>query len=184
MIDLPEPATLLVSEIVGNEPLSERILEVFLDARKRPLRAGGRSIPKKLRMSVALLGPEPSQEPASPDSDWLNGYGVDLSPLVAAAAATPPFSAAEIGRLAGRSRLADGPILEIDLTTLDTLEPDSTVAVEVERDGDVGAATLTWEIILDDERTITVDLDSAGSHWRLPFWRFAEPMSIQAGESL
>ena len=39
-IELPEPADLLVAEVIGNEPLEEEILETTLDARRRLLGAG------------------------------------------------------------------------------------------------------------------------------------------------
>jgi SAM-dependent methyltransferase len=43
-IDLPEPADLLVSELIGNEPFEEEILETTLDARRRLLKPGARRL--------------------------------------------------------------------------------------------------------------------------------------------
>ena len=44
-IELPEPADLLVAEIIGNEPLEEEILETTLDARRRLLKPDARLDP-------------------------------------------------------------------------------------------------------------------------------------------
>jgi hypothetical protein len=184
MIDLPEKASLGVSEIVGNEPLSERILEVFLDARKRHFRPDARSIPSKLKLSVALLGSDGERERAPADVSWVDGYGVDLSPLKLMADSDPSFKEARVGALSGRPRIAVAPLLEIDLCAIETLMLDATRTVEIRRDGDVQGAAITWEIELDDKRSINVDLDSKGSHWRIPVWPFSQPISVRAGDLL
>ena len=49
-IELPEPADLLVAEVIGNEPLEEEILETTLDARRRLLAPGARLIPHTLTL--------------------------------------------------------------------------------------------------------------------------------------
>ena len=55
LIDLPEPADLLVAEIIGNEPLEEEILETTLDARRRLLKPGARLIPHALTLLARPL---------------------------------------------------------------------------------------------------------------------------------
>ena len=49
-IELPEPADLLVAEVIGNEPLEEEILETTLDARRRLLKPDARLIPHTLTL--------------------------------------------------------------------------------------------------------------------------------------
>jgi len=49
-VDIPEKADLLISEVIGNEPLGENILEIFSDAFKRFLKPAARCIPKDLRI--------------------------------------------------------------------------------------------------------------------------------------
>jgi protein arginine N-methyltransferase 1 len=55
LVDLPEPADLLVAEIIGNEPLEEEILETTLDARRRLLKPGARLIPHALTLLARPL---------------------------------------------------------------------------------------------------------------------------------
>ena len=49
-VELPEPADVLVAEIIGNEPLEEEILETTLDARRRLLKPDARLIPHTLTL--------------------------------------------------------------------------------------------------------------------------------------
>ena len=54
-IELPEPADLLVAEIIGNEPFEEEILETTLDARRRLLKPGARLVPHALTLLARPL---------------------------------------------------------------------------------------------------------------------------------
>ena len=54
-IELPEQADLLVSEIIGNEPFEEEVLETTLDARRRLLKPGARLIPNALTLFARPL---------------------------------------------------------------------------------------------------------------------------------
>ena len=49
-LTLPERADVLVSEIIGSEPLSERVLEVTADAVKRLLKPEARMVPARIRV--------------------------------------------------------------------------------------------------------------------------------------
>ena len=54
-VQLPEPADVLVSEVIGNEPLEEEILETTLDARRRLLKPEARLIPNALTLLARPL---------------------------------------------------------------------------------------------------------------------------------
>ncbi len=86
-IHLPELADLFVSEIIGNDPYAERVLEVTLDARRRLLKADARQVPR----SIEIWGLPVSIPPAQINKnrfctelqhDWLEWYGIDFGPLV------------------------------------------------------------------------------------------------------
>src|SRR5262249_8226207 len=53
--ELPEPADLLVAELIGNEPFEEEILETTLDARRRLLKPDARLIPSTLDLLARPL---------------------------------------------------------------------------------------------------------------------------------
>ena len=100
-IELPEPADLLVSEVIGNEPFEEEILETTLDARRRLLKPGARLIPNALTLFARpLLLPETeARQRARSDARRSSAgealYGIDFEPLVDAAAPGPVNSPTE-----------------------------------------------------------------------------------------
>jgi len=56
-VELPERGTVLVSEMIGNDPLGERILKVTADAVNRLLEPGARLIPNRLALYGHSSGP-------------------------------------------------------------------------------------------------------------------------------
>ena len=56
--ELPQPADILVSEILSSELLAERVLPSIEDARRRLLKPGGRMIPAAGSIMIALFGGE------------------------------------------------------------------------------------------------------------------------------
>ncbi len=49
-INLPELADVMISEMIGNEPLAENVLEITTDAIKRLLKPNARLIPRKIKI--------------------------------------------------------------------------------------------------------------------------------------
>jgi predicted RNA methylase len=90
-IRLPEMVDVVVSELIGNEPLGERIIPVLRDAGERFLRRGGTMIPSRLSVSAvgvhsATLELEVTQAHDSIGSAAALGdeLGLDVTPLVEA----------------------------------------------------------------------------------------------------
>ena len=98
-IELPEQADLLVSEVIGNEPFEEEILETTLDARRRLLKPGARLIPHALTLFARPLLPEAEARQRALGRTalerWRGLYGIDFEPLVNAAAPGPVNSPTE-----------------------------------------------------------------------------------------
>ena len=93
-IELPEPADLLVAEIIGNEPFEEEILETTLDARRRLLKPEARLIPNALTLLARpLLVPEAEARQRAIGRDaverWRRLYDIEFQPLLDAAPAGP-----------------------------------------------------------------------------------------------
>ena len=93
-IDLPERADLLVTEIIGNEPLEEEILETTLDARHRLLTPDARLVPFSLRLLARPLRiPEPDVRQRTIGraavQRWRRLYGINFQPILDAAAPRP-----------------------------------------------------------------------------------------------
>ena len=93
-IELPEPADLLVAEVIGNEPLEEEILETTLDARRRLLAPGARLIPNALTLLARpVLLPETDIRQRAFGREalkrWQTLYDMDFGPLLEAAIPGP-----------------------------------------------------------------------------------------------
>ena len=111
-IELPEPADLLVAEIIGNEPLEEEILETTLDARRRLLKPDARLIPHALTLlarPLRLPDGEARQRAIGRAAveRWRRLYDMEFQPLLDAAAPRPRQHA-DRGR-GGRRLAAGGP---------------------------------------------------------------------------
>lgn len=92
-ITLPERADVLVSEIIGNDPLDEGVLRYLPDAVRRFLKPGGRILPGRLEVELQVVA-MPAVEllkhriPAARLRRWQGAYGLDYQPFAAYAAAT------------------------------------------------------------------------------------------------
>jgi len=83
-ISLPEKATVLVSEIIGNDPFDEGILRTFNDANQRLLTADARVIPQSISvfaMAVEAPAHKHNQLQITKDNlhNWKEWYGIDFS---------------------------------------------------------------------------------------------------------
>ena len=86
-VTLPEPATVLVTETIGVEPLEEAIEEITADAHRRLLAPGARMIPAAVESwAVPVQLPESVRMrhvvPDAAAARWNEWYDFDLSSLV------------------------------------------------------------------------------------------------------
>ena len=126
-VNLPEPADVLISEMIGNEPLAENALEITADAIKRLLKPDARLIPRKVRvfgLPVTVPGTELMHAFVFPAliqrtfeaenlQNWQSWYNIDFGPLSDIARNSPhtffinPFLAREWKNLGDPILLAD-----------------------------------------------------------------------------
>jgi protein arginine N-methyltransferase 1 len=190
-LSLDEPATLLVSEILGDEPLAERVLEAFADARARLLAPGARILPRRLRILARGVELDPATQGAHRFEErairrWSDLYGLDLGPLVGvglpegyrtvvtqetATRFTPRTAAVELASL----DLASAP------TTLDV-----SVSAECLAGGALDAVVTWFEAELDDERTLSSEPGRIGAsrHWNLTVWFAPRDMRLDDGDGV
>ncbi len=80
---------MLISEIIGNEPLGERVLETTMDAMKRLLKPTARLVPNKVKifgLPVTIPFTELAKYTFVPETlrDWQSWYDIDFNPLAEA----------------------------------------------------------------------------------------------------
>jgi hypothetical protein len=110
-IELPERADVLVSELIGDEPLAEGVLGITKDAVRRLLTPGARLVPSGIQIfGLPITIPEDVLNmcmftPATVEN-WQAWYGLDFSPLtkVAPTCQLMEFVNAQRARAAGKYR--------------------------------------------------------------------------------
>lgn len=190
-VELPERATLLVSEIIGAEPLEEDILGTTLDARRRLLTPDARLIPRRISLVArAVTVPQPrrwaSRVDAASVRNWRERYGVDLSVLWEARRRVPLPSTAE-GMLVSAWPVL-GPsitLTEIDLSTLEVDQLEAVADVTIDRPGVVDAILLTFSAELSDGVVLEgPPWSDAPSSWDTSVWFLPDALPVDAGVRL
>ena len=190
-IDLPEPADVMVSELIGNEPFEEEILETTRDARRRLLRAGGRQVPQRLTLYARpLLIPDAEARQRaighSALQRWQQLYGMDFRPLVDACLPGPVLMPTEAEIAATLLPVgAAAPLLEVDLTTRDDVAVRADASLLVDERTWVNAVAVTFRATLLDD--VVHDMDPwrwPTSSWAVSVWVLPDPVLVAAGSSL
>lgn len=87
-ITLDEPADVLVTETLGDDPWGENFLHLVADARRRLLRPGAQIVPSRVRRLATPVAVPASRQrrlrfTAEAARLWTDWYGIDFSPLAA-----------------------------------------------------------------------------------------------------
>ena len=184
-IDLPEPADVLVSEIIGNEPFEEEILETTLDARRRLLKPGARLIPNALTLLVRpLLLPEAEARQRALGRGaverWRGLYGIDFEPLLGAAIPGPVNIPTEAEVAAAWSPV--GPpvaLVALDLTAFDDASVCADADLAVGEPGAVNAVAVTFRADLFGDIAHTLDPWTwPTSSWATSVWVLPDPLCV------
>ena len=184
-IELPEPADLLVAEVIGNEPLEEEILETTLDARHRLLVPGARLIPRALTLlarPVRLPEAEIRQRAFGRAAleRWQTLYDIDFEPLLDAAIPGPTHTITEGEVVATWPQV--GPPVELatlDLKTFDVPTVSASADLFVEGPGQVNAIALTFRAELYGGITHTLDPWTwPASSWATSVWVLSDEIEV------
>lgn len=191
-ITLPEKATVYVSEMLGNDPFSERILETIVDARQRFLTADARMIPQGVAVYALPLQVPPAYYQASTIDDAFvsamqQQYQIDFSPLQASAHDTllrflPPQRASQWQSLAQATNW-----LQLDLRTLTSTHIDlPSLPMTITQAGELNGILLYMDIVLTDTHTLSLHPQQAhvSNHWSQPLIILQKPLPVKAGEQI
>jgi len=190
-VSLDEPATLLVSEILGDEPLAERVLEAFADARARLLAPGARVLPRRLRLVARGVELDPGTRRAHRFDEevtrrWSDAYGVELGPL-AAVPLPEGYRAVVTQAIATRftPRTEQVELVALDLASAPTTLDVSARAVAL-GGGPLDAVVSWFEAELDDERTLSTEPGRPGAcaHWNVTVWFAPNRRTLAPGEAV
>lgn len=170
-VELPERADVLVSETIGSEPLGERILEVFRDARSRHVKPGARFIPSALELHAAGYQVRPEWDGTfSPEqvASWSDRYGMDLACL-AERHGRQGLQLVPVEEVAAWTALTASTLLtRLDLTSVADLRLDARVEAEVVREGRLDGLVLHFIADVGTTRLTTDPRTTRRSSWMLP----------------
>jgi precorrin-6B methylase 2 len=190
-LELPEPADLLVAELIGNEPFEEEILETTLDARRRLLKPGARLIPNTLTLLARPL--------RMPDGEarqraigraaverWRRLYGMEFQPLLDAAHTGPVNLPAEAEVVANWPPVGPAvPLAELDLTTFEEASVQVSADLVVDAPGLVNTVAVTFRAGLYGAIEHTLDPWTwPTSSWATSVWVLPDPVDVGPGAAL
>ncbi len=190
-VELPEPADLLVAEVIGNEPLEEEILETTLDARRRLLKPDARLIPHTLTLLARpLLLPEADARQRAIGraavERWRKLYAMEFQPLLDAALPGPVNMPTEAEVVAAWPPV--GPpttLVALDLATFTDASVLASADLVLDEPGSVNAVAVTFRASLHGSIEHTLDPWTwPTSSWATSVWVLPDPVDLVAGEVL
>jgi precorrin-6B methylase 2 len=191
LIELPEPADLLVSEVIGNEPLEEEILETTLDACRRLLKPNARLIPHTLTLlarPLRLPDGEARQRAIGRAAveRWRRLYDMEFQPLLDAAIPGPVNMPTEAEVVAAWPPV--GPAVELAALGLATFTDASVHAcadLALDEPGSVNAVAVTFRAALHESIEHTLDPWTwPTSSWATSVWVLPDRLDLGPGSAL
>lgn len=189
-INLPELGDVVISEMIGNEPLAENVLEITADATKRLLKPEGRLIPNKVKilgLPVSIPNTELMKYTFITNTleNWQSWYGIDFNPLGKVIQNFPhtffinSFVARDWKTLSEPTLLA-----EINLKDFNKMVIDNMATVTSNASGQLNGLLEYFELELSPTTSISthpakVDINN---HWRSPVWVLNPPLLVDTGD--
>ena len=175
-VDLPKQADLIISEVFSSELVGEGVRATALDANRRLLKKGGRTIPQSGKIKIALIDDSPE---ISYSTSVASVQGFDLS--LFNSISPKKFS----------SKLRDKPVLlsnpadafHINLSDAErTVGREKIIELRVDQDGlCVGLVQWIW-IHLYEDIEYENKPGECDSHWQTPIYLFDEPVVVKKGD--
>lgn len=189
--ELPERATVLTTDIVGNDCLDMVIWENVQDARRRLLTPDARLIPESFQAYVYLAHMPPemlARHRVLPEhiERWQERFGIDFTPMLEDDSKRVAGFYERPETVRTWERLSDPvPLYDLDLRT-DVRRFASTVSVPVEQAGTANAAIVYFVGRLGPTtRLSTAPWDGGDrSHWFTAGWAFPAGRQVRPGDEL
>lgn len=178
-VELPEPATVIVSDLRGALPLFQQHIPSIVDARKRLLAPGGTLIPRRDLLRAAVAGDNPVRRTLF--APWQDTpYGLNLGPALDYAA-----NSWSSGDVPDDALLTEGRVwAALDYRIISSPDVRAGVTLTVEREGE-GCGLLLW---FDAELIDGVCFSNApprpDSVYGQAFFPWPRPVALAAGDEI
>lgn len=189
-VELPERATVLVAEIIGNDPLEERVMETFADARKRFLAPDARVIPSRVRMLCVPVTVDEKVRAryvfsAGASKAWKEQYGIDFDSLVGSPLNQRIAFTIEPHRVRDWPQLSS-PIVLADLDLGGTAHPvvNESAEITIERAGVLSGLLVYFELDVGPDERISTSPAVADEtcSWSVKVWTSGTQTAVKAGD--
>jgi len=189
-ISLPEEASVLVAEIIGNDPLDEGVMESFADARKRFLTPDARIIPARARtygFALEVAHEQYEKFAFQPDQtlNWREWYGLDFAGLLDSAVNKSMVIKAIPHETRSWPQLSDA-ILLADLDLGGDQHPLVNEAVEftIRKDGLMTGFLTYFELDVGAGQQLATAPDKAGekNSWAVKIYLNGSPTKVKKGD--
>ena len=191
-IDLPENGTLLMSEIIGNDPLAEGVIPSVRDALDRLLKPNAKLIPNWIRIGATLFQLDPHIYDRFFVSDvmrhdWKEWYGLDFRVFQRACEARNAVWQVGSQHFAQWLRLTPAiELLEIDFANLPTEGLKASAACNVSCDGLINAVLIHFDLSAPNVADFSTRPDSVSraNSWANACIILREPLSVVSGDAI
>lgn len=177
-VELPEPATVLVTELLGTFGFEECIVSSVIDARRRFLAPDATIIPRDVALHMV---PVELPDAYARHVAWWSGarYGFDFSPLRVCAA-----NRTYILDVAASAHLAQPQLTMLaDLRTVNDTNLSGTAQFRATRDGLAHGFAGWFRATLADGIVLTNDTPAA-THWHQAFLPLEDPAPLREGDAV
>ena len=186
-VTLPERADVLVSEVIGNDPFGEQVINITADARTRFLKPDARMVPRRVNvfaLPVAVPDRMIRRYLFTPKvlEAWRSWYGVDFGALAGSDPSSFSFFV-NPKRLRGCALAAPILVAAVDLNTIVS----STVAADrvfaAPSSGRLNGVSIYFELELASGVRLSTHPDQVEQtcHWAHRVWVLSEPLVLEAG---
>lgn len=190
-LQLPEKATVLTTDIVGNEALDMVIWETVRDAKERLLTPDARLVPGSLRgmASLVTLPPDVVAKHRVDQEQldlWKDTYDIDFSPF-RTVGSPGPIGFYERPEVANQWPVVSEPqqLYNLDLAN-EPASIDEHVTLTADRAGVANGLVVFFEVQLSESVTFSSAPWQGGenSHWFTAAWSLPEPVRTQPGSTV
>ena len=189
--DIPERADVFISEMIGNDPVGEHVLEITRDARQRLLKPQARYIPGRLRvygLPVTIPDEELSKHAATAENlqRWRTLYEIDFTPLAAAVKHSHfPLFTIRPQEAAQWTALGEPVLLsDIDFAVQQSPTINRRLEMTAATSGLCNGMLVYFDIVLGPTAMLSTHPAAAGAtnHWRCPVWYFGDSLVVSPGD--
>jgi hypothetical protein len=189
-VKLPERADVLVSELIGNDPLAEGVLGLTKDALRRLLKPGARLVPSRLKifgLPVTIPEDELGKRTFSTETlqNWQRWYGIEPDPLTEVSPFFHFFGLINPYAMRDWKTLSDPVLLvDMDFRTWRGRWIHQTVTGTAQTAGPLNGLIVYFELLVGQTSFLTTHpaLVNQDNVWLTPVYGVPYSMSLQPGE--